>query len=115
VDDDESMRDLLERGLEQRGFDVYLARDGGEALDVYRQHGDNIDLVVLDVCMPGLDGPQTLKALRKQNPAVHCCFVSGHSGAYSEEQLLGLGIDHYFRKPFSLPELAATLKEILGR
>jgi DNA-binding response OmpR family regulator len=114
TDDDESVRTLLERGLARRGFDVHLAGNGREALQLYEQQRDRIGLVLLDVCMPGLDGPETLKALRKLDPALRCCFISGHSGAYSEEQLLSMGIDYYFKKPFSLPELAAKLKEILG-
>jgi DNA-binding response OmpR family regulator len=113
VDDDASLRSLLERGLGQGGFTVYLAKDGPEAIAFYGQQGSEVDLVLLDICMPGLDGPQTLKALRQQYPAVRCCFISGHSGLYSEEQLLGMGVDYYFKKPFSLQEVAAKLKELL--
>jgi CheY-like chemotaxis protein len=76
VDDDESMRSLLERGLGQGGFEVFLAKDGPEAVEFYGQQGSGIDLVLLDICMPGLDGPQTLRALRQQHPSVRCCFIS---------------------------------------
>jgi len=115
VDDDDSVRRLLDRGLKQHGFETRLAGDGLQALTVYRRHLGEIDLVLLDVQMPGLDGPQTLAALRRENPAVRCCFISGHSGTYSEEELLGLGALHYFRKPFLLGELAARLHELLDQ
>jgi CheY-like chemotaxis protein len=62
--------------------------------------GRTVDLVLLDVRMPELDGPQTLAALRKENPTLRCCLISGHSGTYTREQLLSLGAEHYFNKPF---------------
>jgi DNA-binding response OmpR family regulator len=115
VDDDQSLRTLLERGLAQGGFTVYLAKDGLEAVEFYGRQGSEVDLVLLDIRMPGLDGPQTLRALRKQHPAIRCCFISGHSGDYSQEELLGMGAEYYFEKPFSLQEVAAKLKELLRR
>src|SRR3954470_11871134 len=64
VDDEECVRDVLDAMLRQQGFAVWLAADGWEALEVYRLHLAAIDLVLLDVRMPGLDGPATLTALR---------------------------------------------------
>jgi len=69
--------------------------------------------VLLDVRMPEMDGPQTLAALRSINPEVRCCFMSGHTGDYSAEQLLELGASHVFQKPFGLSELAWTLQRLL--
>jgi DNA-binding response OmpR family regulator len=114
ADDDDSVRRLLERGLQQAGYEVRLAKNGAEAVALYRQFRSEIDLVLLDVRMPELDGPQALAALRKENPAVRCCFISGHSGAYTQEELLSMGAEHYFRKPFSLQEVAARLYELVG-
>jgi CheY-like chemotaxis protein len=68
VDDEASMRGLLRIGMHQQGFSVWLAASGREAIDVYRRH--RIDMVLLDVRMPGLDGPQTLAALQSLNPQV---------------------------------------------
>src|ERR1700746_3141869 len=63
VDDDREVRGLLKRGLHGQGLDVLLASDGQEALELFWRHREMIDLVLLDVCMPGLDGPQTATAL----------------------------------------------------
>jgi CheY-like chemotaxis protein len=110
VDDEAPVRALLEAGLRQYGFTLWMAPDGYQALEIYRQHQDAIALVLLDVRMPGLDGPQTLARLRQIRPEVRCCFMSGHTGAYSEQGLLDLGAVHVFRKPFQLAELVQTLR-----
>jgi CheY-like chemotaxis protein len=78
-------------GLGEEGFAVWLAGDGEEALELYRRHSQEIDLVLLEVRLPGLDGPQTLAALRQLNPGVRCCFLSGPFGDYTDEELLALG------------------------
>lgn len=91
---------LLKFELESRGFAVWLAVDGDDALDLYRRHGTKIDLVLLDVQMPGLDGPHTLEALQRINPDVVACFMTGNAGRYSEEDLLERGAACIFNKPF---------------
>src|SRR5262245_38350934 len=68
VDDEPLVRKSLELALPQQGFTVWLARNGNEAVQVYQQHCPEIAVVLLDVRMPGLDGPQTLAALQKVNP-----------------------------------------------
>jgi DNA-binding response OmpR family regulator len=113
ADDDDSVRALLERGLEQAGFEVWAVRNGQEAVALYRQRGTEIDLVLLDVRMPELDGPHTFAALRRENPGVRCCFISGHSGVYTREDLLSMGAEYFFRKPFSLQDLAARIHELV--
>jgi CheY-like chemotaxis protein len=106
---------LLKFELESRGFDAWLAMDGDDALDLYRRHRDEIDLVLLDVEMPGLDGPHTLEALQRLNPHVVACFMSGDSSMYTEEELLGRGPAWVLRKPFRPDEVADFLQQILSR
>ena len=65
--------------MRSHGLAVWLAADGPEAVELYRGHRDTIDVVLLDVQMPGLDGPATLTALREFDPGVLCCFMTGHS------------------------------------
>jgi len=115
VDDDPSVRAMLEMGLRHHGFVVWLASHGQEALALYRDHAQEIDLVLLDVRMPGMDGPQTLAALQQINPQVRCCFVSGESGEYTQEALLALGAAHYFKKPFSLSGVTQVLRQLVER
>jgi len=102
VDDQDQVRRLLAVALPAMGFRVLLAASGNEAIQVYRQHGKAIDLVLLDVVMPGgLDGVQTFLGLRQIDPQVRCCFMSGHTGQYPIHKLFGMGVIDIFLKPFA--------------
>jgi CheY-like chemotaxis protein len=115
VDDEGGVRGLLDVGMRQEGFAVWLAADGQEALDLYRRRRGAIDVVLMDVRMPGLDGPQTLAALQGIDPQVRCCFMSGDPGSYTEQGLCELGADAVLRKPFRLAEVARVLRETASR
>ena len=115
VDDEPAIRNLLRIVLQQQGFAVWLAADGWEALKVYQQQRGHIALVLLDVRMPGWDGPRTLALLRKLDPAVRCCFLTGHAGDYSEEELRQRGAEHVFAKPFRPAELGLFLGRLAAQ
>jgi len=110
VDDEHLVRIMVQLGLERNGYDVWLASDGREAIDLYRKHRENIAVVLLDLRMPGLDGPQTLDALRELNPEVVACFMSGAGGAYQPEELRQHGAAYVIAKPFLLDDLANILR-----
>jgi DNA-binding response OmpR family regulator len=105
---------MLKFEMEYHGFDAWLAVDGDDALDLYRRHRGEIDLVLLDVQMPGLDGPHTLQALRQLNPDLVACFMSGNTGAYTDKELLDWGVSWFFRKPFRPGEVGDLLRQILS-
>jgi CheY-like chemotaxis protein len=115
VDDDDLLRDLLKTALRNGGFAVWSAGSGTEALRLYRRHRGAIELVLLDVRMPQLDGPETLARLRQVNPEVRCCFITGDSGAYSEAALLQRGALAVLRKPFRLSELIAMVERLTAK
>jgi len=110
VDDDHMVRIMVQLGLEQNGFDVWLAANGREGIDLYGAHREHIAVVLLDVRMPGLDGPQTLDALRGLNPEVLACFMSGDTGAYKPEDLRHYGAAYIIAKPFLLDDLVNILR-----
>ena len=112
VDDNEDVRSVLQCVLSQAGFSVWLASSGREALEVYRNRNITIDMVLLDVCMPDLDGPQTLAAMQQVTPRVVCCFMSGNPGSHTRRGLRDLGAAAVFAKPFRIPELIDALWEI---
>jgi DNA-binding NtrC family response regulator len=112
VDDEESVRNLLRVGLRRSGFEVYLASNGAEAVALYRQEQQAIAVVLLDVRMPVLDGPEALSALQAINPGVRACFMSGSMGHYEAHDLLGRGAWSIFVKPFDLDEVAGVLWQI---
>ena len=91
---------LLKLEFEQLGCVVWLAGDGLEALRLYEQHQDVIDLVVLEAEMVGLDGPQTLACLREIDPEVRCCFMMDKRSTFSEMELRMFGAEFILDKPF---------------
>ena len=113
ADDDSFVRTMLRIGLQGYGFKIYLASNGQDAVEIYRQHRDDIDAVLLDIRMPGLDGPQALEALRLLNPEIHCCFMSGETGKYSAKSLEQWKPDYFFSKPFYLESLVAVMTELV--
>jgi CheY-like chemotaxis protein len=114
VDDDESIRAIMGMALRQVGCNVWLAASGPEALQLYRENRLAISLILLDVRMPQMDGPQTLRALQRINPQVRCCFVTGDAGGQSEEELLELGVIHIFHKPFAFAEFQQSVRDLVG-
>ena len=113
ADDKGLILTLLKLELEPRGFTVWLAVDGDDALDLYRRNHAEIDLVLLDVQMPGLDGPHTLAALQRLDPDVLACFMTGNSAAYTDDDLLSRGAARVFNKPFLVAELAQFLQGLV--
>lgn len=115
VDDEALVVDLLKSALGSYGFRVWPAGDGPAALAIYARERRAIDLVLLDVRMPGMDGPETLAALQEINPDVRCCFITGDSGAYPEAELLRRGALCVLHKPFRLGELVALLERLTAK
>jgi CheY-like chemotaxis protein len=111
ADDEGCVRSMLNLGMRQRGFAVWLAADGREALDLYKRHREAIDVVLLDVQMPGADGPRTLAALQELNPRVRCCFMSVDADDFTERGLRELCAVAVITKPFRLAEVTQMLWE----
>ncbi|MGE0765303.1 MAG: ATP-binding protein [Hyphomicrobiaceae bacterium] len=115
VEDEDSVRNFAVRALKRQGYEVLEATTGVEALEVYAAETLPIDIVVSDVMMPEMDGPTMLTEMRKSRPDLKVIFISG----YPDDRFkTGLDPDaHYafLAKPFSLPQLAAKVKEELAR
>jgi CheY-like chemotaxis protein len=90
---------------------VVLASNGPDAIEILRQQ--SIDVVLLDVQMPGMDGPQTLTVLNELQIPVRCCFVTGNIGKYTSDELLRLGATGIVQKPFQLHELHEAIVHAL--
>ncbi|HEV2945942.1 MAG TPA: response regulator [Gemmataceae bacterium] len=113
VDDEPGVRSFLQKALILNGFQVWMAGDGKTAIEIYESHRDCFAVILMDVCMPGMDGPATLAALRSIDPGVRCCFMTG-GGGYSREDLLAGGASHVLGKPFSLAEVVRVLHQLVS-
>jgi CheY-like chemotaxis protein len=112
VDDEPCLRDVCKIAMQQQGFAVWVAANGQEAVDLYRRHRAAIDIVLMDVRMRGLDGPQTLARLQEFDLQICCCFMSGGFGRYSDWQLSNLSSCVVLRKPFPLADMGEMLWEL---
>ncbi len=116
ADDEPGVLQMLDFALRYHAFTVRCAAGGEAAICAYQRHQSTVDVVLLDVQMPGLDGPQTLAELRRIDPAVRCVFMSGNVGGYTAEELLNLGAVRIVAKPFaSLDGLMRVLREVARR
>ncbi|ODN68694.1 cell cycle histidine kinase CckA [Methylobrevis pamukkalensis] len=114
VEDEEAVRAFAARALVSRGYTVHEASTGAEALEVMEQTGGDIDLVVSDVVMPEMDGPSLLRELRKTRPDLKIIFVSGYAEDAFKKNLPENEVFNFLPKPFSLKQLATTVKETLS-
>jgi two-component system KDP operon response regulator KdpE len=113
VDDQPAIRHILRLSLERQGIPVWGAADGETALELFREQREAIGLVLLDVRLPGMSGPETLRTLRDLDAALPCCFMSGGAGPYTEADLLELGALHFFAKPFALNVVTEVVRNLL--
>ena len=114
VEDEEAVRAFGARALASRGYTVHEAGSGTEALEVMEETDGKIDLVVSDVVMPEMDGPTLLVELRKLRPDLKIIFVSGYAEDAFEENLPAGEKFFFLPKPFTLKQLATTVKDVLG-
>lgn len=114
VDDEDSLRDFAAKLIEKRGYGVLTAADGADALAVLKS-GASVDLVVLDVMMPGLDGLQTLEQIRKLG--LKNLFVILLTARSDDAEVLGgykKGADYYITKPLKPAELLNVVDYLIG-
>jgi len=109
VDDDDAVRNVGKKLLVELGCTVSTAVDGLDALDFYEEHRRDIDLVVLDMQMPNLDGQGTFRELRRMNPKVRVLLVSGMAGREEAERCLDDGALDVLAKPFRLEDLSRAI------
>src|SRR5690348_13345726 len=115
VDDDAAVRESLRRALRLEGYDVELAGDGAEALELIDANGDDPDLVVLDVLMPNVDGLEVCRRLRRTGRTIPVLMLTARDEVRDRVAGLDAGADDYVVKPFALEELLARVRALLRR
>ena len=115
VDDEARMRKLIKDFLIQKNYNILEAEDGEKALKAYEENKEKIDLILLDVMMPKLDGWSVLRNIRQENKKLPIVMLTAR--AEEQDELFGfeLGVDEYITKPFSPKILVARVEAILKR
>jgi DNA-binding response OmpR family regulator len=113
VDDEEPLCNLLRNVLVRRGYRVMSATSGEDAVSLYQDHRDDIDLVVLDMTMPGMSGQETFHAIRAIDPNARVLLSSGYTQEGAAQEVLRRGARGFLQKPYLITELAGKVHAIL--
>ncbi|HDQ40998.1 MAG TPA: PAS domain S-box protein, partial [Desulfonatronum sp.] len=113
VDDEPEIQELTQESLESFGYNVQTAATGEEALEMYKAEGKAIDLVLLDLNMPGMGGYRCLHELIQLDPTVRVLIASGYTTKVHEKDIRNPEAMRFLHKPYQLKELAAMVREVL--
>jgi len=113
VEDDSLSSPILQQALISVGYKVLLASNGTEAMQLLESHGEGIDLLLADVVLPDLDGPELAVQIRKKEPGIKLLFISGYSNErVASHDILKPGVN-FFSKPISLIKLSKIIRKVL--
>lgn len=115
VDDEESIRALSSAQLRHLGLEVLTAEDGRQAVNIYRERKEDIDLVLLDLTMPHMNGEEAFRELRQINPKVRVILASGYSENDISSRFAGKGLGGCLQKPYTLAKLCSLLSTLLPK
>jgi len=113
VDDEPDILDIGQNTLEQFGYTVLMARSGEEAVEAYTRRGKEIDLVILDLGMPGMGGEKCLQELLRMNPSVKVLIASGYAATQTVQGILEAGATGFMAKPYRLEDMLKKVREVL--
>ena len=113
IDDEEMVLDVGSQLLSRLGYSVLTATSGAEAIDLYEVHKDQVQLIILDLCMPDMDGKQTYLYLKGLNPCIKVLLTTGLSMDGPAKEMLACGCDGFIQKPYRMSELSTKVSEIL--
>ena len=113
VDDEDVVIDVGKPMLEKLGYGVIVAKGGKNAVDAVSERGDNIDLVILDLIMPGMDGSETFDTIRKIHPKMPIILASGYSLKGKATDIMRRGCNAFIQKPFNITELSQLIRKVL--
>ena len=113
VDDEEIVLGVGKQMLERLGYSVKTAGSGQEAVDVYKNSPDDVDLVLLDMIMPGMEAGDIYDKLKAINPAIKVLLSSGYSLDQKASAIIDRGCNGFIQKPFNMKSLEEKIEEIL--
>ncbi|MBW2573870.1 MAG: response regulator [Deltaproteobacteria bacterium] len=115
VDDEDMVVEGCREMLTKMGYNVSIARNGKDALEIYKENQDKIDIVIIDMIMPEMNGGDTYDRLKKMNPDINVLLSSGHSINGQATKILERGCNDFIQKPFNIEVLSEKIREILGK
>lgn len=111
VDDEEALRTILSDQLQEHGYDVSSAADGGIAIEMLRL--EYFDLVLLDLKMPNTDGYEVLHYVKRTHPNTKVIILTGFADLKNALDSMGSGADHFVGKPYELSDLLLAIKSVI--
>ncbi len=115
AEDEAMIRDLVQTVLTEHGYEVLIARDGVEAVEIYKLRHDTIDLVMLDLAMPRMGGVEAFEAMKAINPSVRVIICSGYNPDMALFRSLDrLDVESFLNKPYSVQDLLVAIKKAFG-
>ncbi|NEP11916.1 MAG: response regulator [Symploca sp. SIO2C1] len=113
VDDEAAIREITKTSLETYKYRVMIASDGIEAIALYTEHKNEISIVLIDMMMPEMNGPNTIRTLQTINPQIKIIAVSGLAASDKLNEAAVMGIKTFLYKPYTAKELLTTIKDVL--
>ena len=114
VDDEEMILEVSKALLEELGYKAIIAKGGEQAIQIIKAEDSNIDLVILDMIMPGMDGGKTFEQIRDHNPQLPVILSSGYAINSQATEILDKGCKGFIQKPFSLADLSQKVRNVLN-
>jgi CheY-like chemotaxis protein len=115
VDDEPGLRALARTGLQQHGFDVVAVETGEQALEILRAGEPRVDVMLLDLTLPGISGERVLREVRKRMPGLPVVVASGYATVESQSSWMSAGAMSFVAKPYRIQQIAQKLREALDR
>ena len=114
IDDDDMVTDVAAQILNNSGYGVISAKNGKDAIEVYKANQDRIDMAVLDMILPDMSGMDTYEKLKEINPGIKVLLASGYEIDSQASNIMERGCDGFIQKPFNMSELIKTIGDILA-
>jgi CheY-like chemotaxis protein len=113
VDDEDMIVEVSRELLEVLGYHVHVARNGRDAIEIYKEKQGEIDVIILDMIMPGMGGGETFDVLKTLNPDVRVILSSGYSINGNAEEIMKRGCKAFIQKPFQMGDLSGKIRKAL--
>ncbi len=113
VEDEHSLRSILNKALSEFGYDVYVAENGQEGYDLFKKYADTIDLVITDFGMPKMNGQALHKKLKLINPDIKVIIATGYLEQNLKDELMEAGVSEFIYKPFNIKSILHTIHDVL--